>query len=277
MALSFEILCATMHQKDFSKIKSMNIHSNVVFANQSDENSYQEMNFEGCVAKMITTTTRGVGLNRNFALLASSKDVILFADDDTFFYDGLEENVVAAFAKLPKADVIIFGMDYSQNGQVCESIKVPTGKLPFYKSLKFGTAFLAIRRSAYLKANLIFSQLFGGGCVYLHGEDSDFIINCYRKGLRIYTYDYVLGVTSKDSSTWFSGYGEKYFFDTGALAKFAFGKLAKPYMLYMTFRVRKETEVNSIKRMRLLCAGHKSYDNLVSFDEYKRKVSANHW
>lgn len=30
----FELLCVTMHQKDFSKIQEMNIHSDVVFANQ---------------------------------------------------------------------------------------------------------------------------------------------------------------------------------------------------------------------------------------------------
>ena len=41
--LSFEILCVTMYQKDFSKIGEMNIHSNVVFANQCDRTSYEEI------------------------------------------------------------------------------------------------------------------------------------------------------------------------------------------------------------------------------------------
>lgn len=30
----FELLCVTMHQKDFSKLQEMNIRSDVVFANQ---------------------------------------------------------------------------------------------------------------------------------------------------------------------------------------------------------------------------------------------------
>ena len=34
---TFEILCVTMHQNDFSKIKEMNIHSDVVFATLSEE------------------------------------------------------------------------------------------------------------------------------------------------------------------------------------------------------------------------------------------------
>ena len=59
----FQILCTTMHQNDFSKIKEMNIHSDVVFANQADTTSYSEMKFEGHRARMITTGTKGVGVN----------------------------------------------------------------------------------------------------------------------------------------------------------------------------------------------------------------------
>ena len=68
----FEILCVTMHQNDFSKIKEMNIHSNVVFANQCDHTSFEECVINGHYAKMISTQTRGVGINRNFALAYAS-------------------------------------------------------------------------------------------------------------------------------------------------------------------------------------------------------------
>ena len=49
----FEVLCVTMHQKDFSKIEQMNIHSDVVFANQADDTRYDEYEFKGKKAKMI--------------------------------------------------------------------------------------------------------------------------------------------------------------------------------------------------------------------------------
>ena len=79
---SVEVLCATMHQKDFSKIDAMNIQSNVVYANQSDDTRYDEMTFGENQAKMITTATRGVGINRNLSLLYSSGDYLLISDDD---------------------------------------------------------------------------------------------------------------------------------------------------------------------------------------------------
>ena len=77
----FEILCVTMHQKDFSKIEQMNINSDVVFANQADTTSMDELEFNGHRARMITTDTRGVGVNRNLALTYAQGDICLFADD----------------------------------------------------------------------------------------------------------------------------------------------------------------------------------------------------
>ena len=65
----FEVLCVTMHQNDFSKIKEMNINVDVVFANQCDHTSYEELKFDDYTAKMISTQTRGVGINRNCMLV----------------------------------------------------------------------------------------------------------------------------------------------------------------------------------------------------------------
>ena len=118
MTGKLEILCVTMHQKDFSKIKSMNIRCDVVFANQADENSFKSIEFDGKTAKMITTTTRGVGLNRNIALAAATGDYLLFADEDMTYNDDLPEKVISAFEELPKADVICFGTHFSKNGKI---------------------------------------------------------------------------------------------------------------------------------------------------------------
>ncbi len=107
----FEILCVTMNQADFSKIQEMNIHSDVVFANQADRTSYEELPFEGHTAKMITTATKGVGKNRNIGLLYASADICLFADDDVVYHDDAEQRILAEFDAHPDADVMIFHLD----------------------------------------------------------------------------------------------------------------------------------------------------------------------
>ena len=105
---NFEILCVTMNQKDFSKIQEMNIKSNVVFANQTDITAYEEIKFDKYIGKMISTTTRGVGVNRNICLMYASADICLLADDDLRYYDDVENKVVNEFNKYPDADIIIF-------------------------------------------------------------------------------------------------------------------------------------------------------------------------
>lgn len=99
----FEIACVTMHQKDFSKLNEMNIHSDVIYANQCDRTAYEEVEFDGHTARMISTETRGVGVNRNLALTYAEGDIVLFADDDVTYIDDLEDIVTAEFDAHPDA------------------------------------------------------------------------------------------------------------------------------------------------------------------------------
>ena len=91
---TFQILCVTMNQNDFSKIKQMNIHSNVIFANQTNINKIDYLTFENHIATMISTNTKGVGVNRNIALMYADSDICLLADDDIRYYDNLEKKVI---------------------------------------------------------------------------------------------------------------------------------------------------------------------------------------
>ena len=84
-----QVLLATVHQTDLTIAEKMNLHCSTVIANQADR---EEVCSRGPV-KMITTATRGVGLNRNLALLAADGDILLFADDDVVYNDGMEEAV----------------------------------------------------------------------------------------------------------------------------------------------------------------------------------------
>ncbi len=265
-----EVIIAAMHQTDFSLIKKLNIKCDAIIANQTDRDFVWEMNDHKYSYKMISTTTKGVGVNRNIGLAFSKSDILMLADDDLIYNDDMPEKVKGAFDELTKADVIIFGTFFSKNGEIYEKRFCKTKKLPILKSMRYGTYSVAIRRSSLKRENINFSELFGGGCIYSHGEDSDFIINCYKRGLKVYTYDYVLGVTSKDSSTWFTGYNEKYFYDTGALAKNTFGIFAIPYIIRFALRTEVEGKITFKKKIDLMIAGYKNYKNLVSYDEWEK-------
>ena len=270
-----EILCVTMDQTDFSKCREMNIRNcDVVFANQSGRYGYEEIHSQFITARMLTTATRGVGKNRNLALVLAAGEILLFADDDLTYEEDMPETISRAYKEFPKADMILLGIRYTKQGKIFYERLPDTGKLSFFKALRYGTCVISIRRRAVLKYNLHFTELFGGGCLYSYGEDTDFLVQCFKKRLKIYSYGKVIASSSKDASTCNTGYGEKYFFDKGALARHSLGIMAMPYILHMS-RKQMESKLDLRRRIKLLWNGYVSFPALLSYDEWKRQYEEN--
>lgn len=262
-----QVLVATMHRKDLSLADEMNIDCAAVLANQADreETAYSERSV-GRV-KMVTTATRGVGLNRNIALLASEAELLLLADDDVVYYDGLAENVIRAFEENPRADVLIFGMDILKDGKVVSKRRPPQKRLRAFNAMRYGTYTIALRREAMLRANLSFHRCFGGGCRYSAGEDSLFLKQCFDRGLKVYGHAYVLGTCCKDSSTWFTSYDEKYFYDKGALVRHLFPHCPRLMAPYFAIWFKRKTELGVWKRLKLVYAGVKGGKSLRPYEK----------
>lgn len=268
MMEDLQVLVAAMHQEDLSLAARMNLQCDAIIANQADrEETAVEVGSLG-TTKMLTTKTRGVGLNRNLALLAATSEIVLFADEDVTYYDGMPAQVVEAFKKTPDADVILFSMDYARNGKIIEKRHLPHKKLHVWNSMRYGAVSMAARRSALLRCNIMFHQLFGGGCLYNSGEDSLFLKACFEKGLHVYSHPYVLGICSRDSSTWFSGCDEKYFYDKGALMGYLFPKLKYAMTLYFAIHVKKKTDIACFERIRWMYSGLRGGRAMISYNEF---------
>ncbi len=224
--MTLEVLCTTMHGDDFSLVEKMNIASDAVFANQTDRTAYETLETDGHLIRMVSTETRGVGINRNTALMHAKGDILLFADDDIRYRDGYRDAVLSAFESIPDADMIVFGMNLSKGGEVTRLGPGKAGILPIWRLMRYGAVHIAVRKSSLDKANIWFSTLFGGGAEYSHGEDSLFLREAHKKGLHIYGHPYCLGECKNDESTWFCGYDKEYFFDQGALYRALFGRSA---------------------------------------------------
>lgn len=253
--VDLQVLVVTMHRNNMSIAEKMNIRCSAVIANQADfESITNEKNEYGDI-KMITTSTRGVGLNRNVALAAATADILLFADDDVTYNDDMPKKVIEAFERLPKADVIVFGMDMVRDGVVIDRRKTDIRRMRVWNSMRFGTCRVAVKRKALLDNNITFHQRFGGGCDFSAGEDSLFLKACFDKGLRVYSYNYTLGTCAKDVSTWFVGHNEKYFYDKGVLIRKLFPKSAYLMALYFGIRFKRETKLGVFKRLRLIYKG----------------------
>ena len=262
-----EVLCATMHQKDFSKIREMNIHTDVVFANQADTTKFEEYHFDGHWARMITTNTRGVGINRNFALSYAQGEICLFADDDVVYEDDMETKILSEFETHPDADIIIFQFDTNSDRKVKKPQKTRTCSR--FTRMPWGTFRVAFRLKELKKANIWFTTLFGGGCLFPSGEDSLWLIEARRKGLTIYVSEKTIGTVTHETSTWFTGYDENYYFARGAFYQGARPKLIHFWMHYFALRTRGWGKLSYSEKMKWLRLGAKGYRKGLGFEAFR--------
>ena len=262
-----QVLVAAMHQSDFSLYNKMRLQSDAIIANQNGENNVSVQTINGHEVKLISTDTTGVGRNRNIALHAADADILLFADDDTAYYDGYAEAVMQAFRNQPDADLMVFGIDITRNGEVFKTKGVTKGRKRIWKALRYGTGVLAVRRQSILKANVFFSLLFGGGCVFSCGEDSLFLVECLRRGLKLYADPFVLGASAKDTSTWFAGFNKKFFYDKGVWIAAAFPRIKHLIKFYFLLRQKKSTDLSAGEMLRQMNRGIRAYRTLRPYTE----------
>lgn len=263
-----EVLCATMYQNDFSLVEKMNINSDVVFANQSDMDCVQNCTWKNHSIRMITTKTRGVGLNRNISLIHSKGDILLFADDDMRYYDDYETTIIQEFDTYKDADVIIFNIDTNSDYRK-QCVNKVTRRINRFSRLPYGAPRIAIRRCSWEKSNIWFTTLFGGGAKYTSGEDSIFIHALQSSGLTIYTSNKTIGIVNMDSSSWFNGRNEEYYFNKGAYSKSMYKKLCWAWKYYYCIRIKSTLSIG--ERFRNFNLGVKAFDEGLSYKDITNK------
>lgn len=222
--MKLQVLAAAVNQEVNTLAEKMNLETEAVIVNQCDGYDYQEYLHRGRRIRCFSMAERGVGLNRNTALMHADGDICLFSDEDIVFYAGYEKMVLEAFEKNPDADMIAFNfkVDDSRRTYYNESKK----RIRWYNYGRYPTYALAARLESLRKANVAFSLLFGGGARYSNGEDSLFLHDCLKKRLHVYAETAELGREVYRESTWFQGYHQKFFWDRGVLYRYLYGGLA---------------------------------------------------
>jgi len=254
-----------MNQKDLTKYYEMNIQSDVIFANQTSEYSCIETMIEENTVRMISTSHRGVGKNRNTALLNAEEGICLFADDDVTYVDTYPAIVKQAFNEISDADIIIFNLTTKSDRKPKNCTKVRRCRI--WNILSYGTYRIGFRLQEINKANVWFTQLFGGGAKYPSGEDTIWLIDALRKGLKIYTYPVVIGSVKQEDSTWFKGYDSEYFFGRGALVQAALPRQKYLLFCYYLMRFKTLSTLSTKKMFKMLLLGAKAYNNNLSFED----------
>lgn len=246
--MKIQILVATMHQTDHSLLEKMNIQTDAIIGNQCDRNEVEDFEWNGHKIKYLSFAERGVGLNRNNALMRADADVCLFADDDVVYYDGYAEKIEKAFQDKPDADVVVFNFKVSRGGGAAYDTVTTSRRVGKRGVTSYGAPLIAFRTERVKYKNIVFHRMFGGGTPYSCGEDTIFLQDCVKRGLRVYTDDATLGVIDNGESTWFHGYTDKFFIDKGILYKYVFGWMATPFALYHIIKHRELYATVGVKK-----------------------------
>ncbi len=235
--MKLQVLISTMQQaiNDHSLLDKMNIQSDAIVINQCDRNHYENFNHKGYSVSIFSFSERGVGLSRNNALMRATADICLFGDDDVTYVNDYSDIIIKEYKDHPDADVIIFNLPSTNPKRSTPKIK-KWHRLRFYNCLRYGAYQISIKTTSIHKASIYFSLLFGGGARYSAGEDSLFLFDCIKKGLKVYASPRVIGTVKHDKSTWFKGYTEKYFIDKGAFFACLSKRWAKMLCLQFTAR-----------------------------------------
>ena len=234
--MTIQTLVSCVKQNTEEIASKMNLQTDAIVINQCDENSYREYTYLGHKICCYSFNERGVGLSRNNALLRATEDIILFSDEDIVYEDEYAQKIFAEFEKHPDMDFLLFNMDVEESRATYHTETETLVK--WYNCGRYPTYSFAVRREKLHRNNITFSLLFGGGAKYSNGEDSIFIRDCLKKGMKIMAVPVTIGKEVPRPSTWFNGYNEKFFFDRGVLYAYLYGKLAKPLALRFLIKHR---------------------------------------
>ncbi|MBR2459749.1 MAG: glycosyltransferase family 2 protein [Clostridia bacterium] len=259
MGSRIQVLVASMHQKNRLLPIEMNLQSDAIIGNQSNENKVECFEYNGHEIKYYSFAERGVGLNRNNTLMRADAEYCLIADDDMKYYDGYPETVEKAFAEHPDADVLIFNVD--------EPMRKPyvirkAHRVNHFNYMRYATFRFAFRTEAIRRRGIAFNLSFGGGAKYSHGEDSLFLCDCLNKDLRIMALPISIAtLTYTRESTWFKGFDDRYFSDQGALFAAISRKSLSLLCLQDVIRHRKKYAVHGsvVKNYRMMKKGANAF------------------
>lgn len=241
--MKVQVLISAMHKNPRELIKKMQVFSEAILINQCDKNDYEEFlivdekNDERKICAY-SFAERGVGLSRNNALLRATEEISLFSDEDIIYDVNYENKILDEFEKHKEADVLLF------NVRVCEERRTyfhqKFHRVRWYNCGRYPAYAIAIRTEKMHEKNLTFSLLFGGGAKYSNGEDSLFLKDCLKAGLKMYASPVVIGEEEENESTWFFGYNQKFFYDRGVLYHYLYGKMAMMWGFRFLWKNKKE-------------------------------------
>ena len=172
---------------------------------------------------------------------------------------GYKEIIKEGYKKYPDADIITFYVDNIDANR--RKIKRKEGKINFVKSMRIQSVQITFKRQSIIDKGIKFNEKFGSGTELYMGEENIFLIECLKKGLKIYYIPITIATIQDNNSTWFKGYNKKFFYVKG-IVFYKMSKILYP-ILILQFAIRKRklynNNVKTLKAIQYMFNGIKKY------------------
>ena len=253
--MGIQMLVSAVGQDVRTLAERMNIETDAIVINQCGGFGYEEYTHKGHTVRCYSLKERGVGLSRNSALMRAEEALCIFSDEDIVYDTGYAGQVEEVFRRHPDADMVLFNVKVAPSRKTYWNEEEK--RIRWYNYGRYPAYSIAARTDALHRAYVSFSLWFGGGAKYSNGEDSLFLLDCLRAGLKIMASPGVIGEEKARESTWFHGYNEKFFRDRGVLYHFLYGRMAVLFSLRFLLAHRSEmcAEIGWKQAYRLMLDG----------------------
>ena len=246
----YQLLISTLEKDAHSLCEKNNIDSDAIVINQNDCNFYECFEINGYSIEEYGFSQRGIGLSREMALNLSSAEIIQFTDDDVVFIKGYRDIVLSEMRAHPEADAIIFSDEVSEYVRGDER-KIGDIMKKFHRINLYEATYLrfvcgAIRSEKLRYNNIHYNTLLGTKGKYDSGEDTAFLCDMIRLGLKVYVSPKVIANTSFSESTWYEGKNAAYFRERGSLMAAVFPKNCIAMAFIKAFKNRKVSSFKEI-------------------------------
>lgn len=232
--MNVEILLSCMNQRDDSLVRKSRITGDAVVVNQCGREGYAEHPTEHGLCRMFDSAQRGLTKSRNLAIEKSHADICMISDDDEIFFPDYEERIRKAYEAFPQADVMVFQIENWPT-----TLGDAPCQLKFPKTMKVSSVQISFRRESLLRTGVRFDPLLGSGSGNGAEEELKFLLDCQKRGLKIYYVPVAVARLEQSESAWFEGFDEAFFYRRGGTTRYILGlPLASLYAVYYVVRKR---------------------------------------
>lgn len=255
-----------MNLNDLSIVERAMCHTDVLIINQTDHEDYLEKIVEGHLIRMISTCERGLSRSRNMAIKYAKGDICLICDDDERLAEDYVQKILGAYQRHPEADIIAFNYE-DQKPRASRKLILSEKRSSKWRA--FPSVSLTFKREVVQKNELWFDLRFGAGSgIISAGEESCWQNGAVKLGLVRWECPDIIATVTQESSVWFKGYTEQYYYDLGANLQVNHPLLKYILQFYFVYRLRSVTRMPVIKQVKWMRCGMKGIKKNMGYKHF---------